>query len=74
MFSHLSVILFTGGRASMAGGGMRDREACVAEECAWQGGMRGGGCMAGQGGHILAKMKFPVFSMCYKNFPRVIFT
>ena len=27
-----------------------------------------------QGGHILAKIKFPVFSLCYKNFPCVIFT
>ena len=26
-----------------------------------------------QGGHILAKMKFPVFSLCYINFPCVIF-
>ena len=26
-----------------------------------------------QGGHILAKMKFPVFSLSYKNFPCVIF-
>ena len=26
-----------------------------------------------QGGHILAKMKFPVFSLCYRNFPCVIF-
>ena len=27
-----------------------------------------------QGGHILAKMKFPVFSLCYIHFPCVIFT
>ena len=27
-----------------------------------------------QGGHILAKIKFPVFSLCYINFPCVIFT
>ena len=27
-----------------------------------------------QGGHILAQMKFPVFSLCYINFPCVIFT
>ena len=27
-----------------------------------------------QGGHILAEMKFPVFSLCYINFPCVIFT
>ena len=27
-----------------------------------------------QGGHILAKMKFPVFSLCYINFPCVFFT
>ena len=26
-----------------------------------------------QGGHILAEIKFPVFSLCYINFPRVIF-
>ena len=26
-----------------------------------------------QGGHILAKMKFPVFSLCHINFPCVIF-
>ena len=26
-----------------------------------------------QGGHILAKIKFPVFSLCYINFPCVIF-
>ena len=26
-----------------------------------------------QGGHILAKTKFPVFSLCYINFPCVIF-
>ena len=26
-----------------------------------------------QGGHILAKMNFPEFSLCYKNFPCVIF-
>ena len=26
-----------------------------------------------QGGHILAKIKFPEFSLCYKNFPCVIF-
>ena len=27
-----------------------------------------------QGGHILDKMKFPVFSLSYINFPCVIFT
>ena len=27
-----------------------------------------------QGGHIVAKMKFPEFSLCYINFPCVIFT
>ena len=26
-----------------------------------------------QGGHILPKTKFPVFSLCYINFPCVIF-
>ena len=26
-----------------------------------------------QGGHILAKIKFPAFSLCYINFPCVIF-
>ena len=26
-----------------------------------------------QGGHIVAKMKFPVFSLCYINFPCIIF-
>ena len=30
--------------------------------------------MTFQDGHILAKMKFPVFSLCYKIFPCVIFT
>ena len=29
--------------------------------------------MALQGGHILAQMKFPEFSLCYINFPCVIF-
>ena len=33
-----------------------------------------GNLIHSQGGHILAKMKFPVFSLCYKNFPCVIFT
>ena len=32
------------------------------------------GALPQQGGHILAKMKFPVFSLCYINFPCVIFT
>ena len=30
--------------------------------------------MPKQGGHILAKIKFPVFSLCYINFPCAIFT
>ena len=30
-------------------------------------------CCFVQGGHILVKMKFPVFSLCYINLPCVIF-
>ena len=35
--------------------------------------LRGGDVCPGQGGHTVAKMKFPVFSLCYINFPCVIF-